>query len=61
MGKVGFKTSNRSLALKNLDDSGDINGAWENIRRSMSQLQRAYVSKIRSSMKHGLVKNFQDL
>lgn len=41
MGKVCFKTSNRSLALKNLDDSGDINGAWENIRRSMSQLQRA--------------------
>ena len=60
-GKVCFKTSNRSLALENLDDSGDINVAWENIRRLKSQLQRAYVSKIRSSMNHGLVKSFQDV
>jgi len=56
-----LKISNQFVALENLDDSGAINRASNNIRTPKSQLKKVYISMNGSSIKHGLMNNDQSL
>jgi hypothetical protein len=48
-----IKISNRFAVLKNLNDSMNANGAWENLKENIS-------ISAKDSIKHGLMKNVYD-
>ena len=55
-----IKISRRSVALKNLNDSKDINRAWESNEDNIKISAKDSVDLNRSSKNHGLMKNFYD-
>jgi hypothetical protein len=48
-----IKTSNRFAVLKNLNDSKNANGAWENLKENIK-------ISANDSIKHGLMKDVYD-